>query len=119
MAYVDGFVLPVPKKNIKDYQKIAKKASKIWMEHGALAYHEAEADDNDAKGMVSFPELAKVKTGETVVFAWIVYKSKAHRDSVNKKVMKDPRMATMCGSAGMPFDPKRIAYGGFKTLVEA
>ncbi|MBK8268525.1 MAG: DUF1428 domain-containing protein [Planctomycetes bacterium] len=116
--YVDGFLLPVPKKNLKAYEAIAKKASKIWKEYGALSYCESVGDDLDIKGMVPFPKTIKTKPGETVVFSWIVYKSKAHRDKVNKQIMKDPRIAAMCDPKNMPFDCKRMAYGGFKTLVE-
>jgi uncharacterized protein YbaA (DUF1428 family) len=118
MAYVDGFVLPVPKKNIKAYEGMAKIAAKVWMEHGALAYHECVGDDLAVQFGMPFTKLAKLKPSETVVFAWIVYKSKAHRDKVNAKVMKDPRLNCMEGKK-MPFDVKRMAYGGFKTLVEA
>ena len=118
MAYVDGFVLAVPEKNIEAYTKMAKQASKIWKEHGALEYHECVGDDMDVKFGVPFPKVAKAKPGETVVFAWIVYKNRKHRDSVNAKVMKDPRL--QCPDPkDMPFDCKRMGYGGFKTLVKA
>ncbi len=117
--YVDGFVLPLPTKNIAEYRRIAQKASKIWREHGALEYRECLADDVDVKGMVSFPRLAKAKPGETVVIAWIVFKSRAHRDRVNAKVMADPRLAEMMEEKNTPFDFKRMAYGGFTTLVSA
>jgi uncharacterized protein YbaA (DUF1428 family) len=119
MKYVDGFVLPIPKKNLEVYRRIAQKAGKIWREHGALEYRECAGDDLDVKMGVSFRRTAKVKSGETVVFAWIVFKSRAHRDAVNAKVMKDPRMAGMMDEGPMPFDIKRMAYGGFKTLVDA
>lgn len=119
MSYVDGFVLPVPKKKLKAYVKLAQAASKIWMEYGALEYRECVLDDGDVKMGVPFPKNAKAKAGETVVFAWIVYKSKAHRDRVNAKIMKDPRIANMCDPEDMPFDCKRMVYGGFKTLVQA
>jgi uncharacterized protein YbaA (DUF1428 family) len=119
MSYVDGFVLPVPKKKVKAYVKIAQLAGKIWKEHGALEYFECALDDTNTKFGLPFPKLAKVKAGETVVFAWIVYKSKAHRDRVNAKVMKDPRMSDMGDPKDMPFDMKRMTYGGFKVLVEA
>lgn len=115
--YVDGYVLPVPKKNLKAYRRIAQKAGKIWREHGALEYRECAGDDLNVKGLVPFPRQVKLKPGETVVFAWVVFKSRAHRDRVNAKVMKDPRLADMCVDA-MPFDVKRMAYGGFKTLVD-
>lgn len=118
MHYVDGFVLPVPKKNLKAYVQMAKKASKIWREHGALDYKECVGDDLDSKMGVPFPRQIKVKPGETVVFAYIVYKSRAHRDHVNAKVMKDQRIKNMCDEKSMPFDVKRMAYGGFKILVD-
>jgi uncharacterized protein YbaA (DUF1428 family) len=119
MNYVDGFVLAVPKKKLDAYFRMAKKASKIWREHGALEYREAAGDDLNVKFGVPFTKLSKTKPGETVVFAWIVYKSRAHRDSVNAKVMKDPRMNDMCDPKDMPFDCKRMAYGGFKIMVAA
>ena len=118
MNYVDGFVLPVPKKNLAAYRRMSKQAGKIWREHGALEYRECAGDDLAIKMGVPFPKLAKVKPGETVVFAWIVYKSRAHRDRVNKKVMSDPRLASV-GPKEMPFDVKRMGYGGFKVFVEA
>jgi len=117
MAYVDGFVLPVPTKNIAAYKRIAQKAGKIWREHGALEYRECVGDDLDTKFGVPFARTVKAKRGETVLFAWIVYKSRAHRDRVNAKVMKDPRL-TLEQNA-MPFDVKRMVYGGFKILVDA
>ena len=119
MAYVDGFVLPVPKKNLKAYFQMAKKAGKIWREHGALEYRECVGDDLKVKMGLPFPRLAKLKPGETVVFSWIVYKSRAHRDRVNAKVMKDSRITGMCDEKSMPFDVKRMAYGGFKVVVAA
>ena len=118
MSYVDGFVLPVPADKIDQYRRIAQKAGKIWREHGALAYCECVGDDLETKMGVPFPKSAKVKQGETVVFAWIVFKSRAHRDKVNAKVMKDPRMQEMGDPKDMPFDCKRIVYGGFKAIVE-
>lgn len=118
MPYVDGFVLPVPKKNLKDYAKIARAAGKIWREHGALEYRECAGDDLDSKFGVPFPKSVKLKPDETVVFAWIVFKSRAHRDRVNAKVMKDPRMDEMMKGKPMPFDVKRMMYGGFKVLVD-
>ena len=117
MSYVDGFLLPVPKKNLEAYRRIARVASKVWRDHGALDYRECAGDDLNVKFGVGFPKLMKPKRGETVVFAYIAYKSRAHRDAVNKKVMKDPRIAAMQGQK-MPFDCKRIVYGGFKTIVE-
>jgi len=116
--YVDGYVLPVPKKNVQAYRRIAQKAGKIWRKHGALEFRECVGDDLRVKGFVPFPRLARVKPGETVLFSWIVYRSRAHRDRVNAKVMKDPRIAKM-GPAKMPFDVRRMAYGGFKVLVDA
>lgn len=117
--YVDGFVLPLRKKNVKMYRSIAQKAGKVWREHGALEYFECIGDDLKIKGTGSFLRQAKSKPGETVVFAWITYKSRAHRDRVNAKVMKDPRLAKMMDPKAMPFDVKRMAYGGFKVLVDA
>jgi uncharacterized protein YbaA (DUF1428 family) len=117
MKYVDGFVLPVPKKNVRTYRRIAQQAGKIWREHGALEYRECVGDDLKVKMGLPFPRLAKTKPNETVCFSWIVYKSRKHRDSVNKKVMNDPRMAKMMQIA-MPFDVKRMAYGGFSVLVD-
>lgn len=119
MRYVDGFVLPVPKKSLKAYFQMAKKASKIWREHGALEYRECLGDDLNVKYGLPFPSLAKLKPGETMVFSWIVYKSRAHRDRVNAKVMKDPRINNLCDEKSMPFDVKRMAYGGFKVIVSA
>ncbi|GIK16390.1 MAG: hypothetical protein BroJett003_13540 [Planctomycetota bacterium] len=119
MAYVDGFVLPVPTKNLAAYRKIAKKAGKIWREYGALEYRECVGDDLDVHCGVPFPKLVKPKAGETIVFSWIVYKSKAQRDKVNAKIMTDPRIAAMCDPKATPFDCKRMCYGGFKVLVEA
>jgi uncharacterized protein YbaA (DUF1428 family) len=119
MRYVDGFVLPVPKRSLQTYRGIARKAGKVWRDHGALEYIEAAGDDLKVKWATRFPKLARAKPGETVVFSWIVYKSRAHRDRVNKKVMKDPRMVKMMDPKKMPFDVKRMAFGGFKILVDA
>ena len=116
MSYVDGFVVPVPKKNLAAYRVLSKKAGKIWREHGALEYRECAGDDLAPQGAVPFTKIMKLKPGETVVFAWIVFKSRAHRDRVNAKVMKDPRLAS-AGEKDMPFDMKRMLYGGFTTLV--
>lgn len=116
--YIDGFVLAVPKKKLSEYKKIAQKAGKIWMEHGALEYIECSADDMKVQMGVPFPKLTKLKTGETVLFSWIVYKSRSHRNAVNAKVMKDKRMKTMGEAKDMPFDCKRMSYGGFKVLVD-
>ena len=117
MTYVDGFLLPIPKKNLAAYKKIARLACKVWLEHGALAYHECEGEDLKIPPTLSFVEAAKAKKSETVVFAYIVYKSRAHRDRVNKAVMADKRIQKM-GSQKMPFDCTRIFYGGFRSLVE-
>lgn len=119
MRYVDGYVLPVPTKNLQNYRRIALKAGKIWREHGALDYKECFGDDLDVKGLVPFPRQVKLKRGETVVFSWIVFKSRAHRDRVNAKVMKDPRLANMMNAKSLPFDVKRMLYGGFKIAVDA
>jgi len=120
MPYVDGFVLAVPKKNVQAYRRMASAAGKIWKEHGALEFRECVGDDLDIKpGMgTSFLRTAKAKRGETVFFSYITYKSRAHRDRVNAKVMRDPRMSKMMDGKKMPFDVKRMAYGGFKTLVD-
>ena len=117
--YVDGFVIPIAKKNLAAYRKISRKAGKIWRELGALDYRECVGDDLAVKGMRSFMTVAGAKAGETVVFSWIVYKSKAHRNRVNALIMKDPRIEKMMGGEPMPFDVARMAYGGFKTIVEA
>lgn len=114
--YVDGFVLPIPKKNVAAYKRLATMASKVWRDHGALDYRECVGDDLNVQCGMPFTKLVKLKAGETVAFAWIVYKSRAHRDSVNKKVMKDPRLAAI-DPTKMPFDMKRMTCGGFKTLV--
>jgi uncharacterized protein YbaA (DUF1428 family) len=116
MAYVDGFVLPVPKKNLQAYRRIAQKAGRIWREHGALEFRECVGDDLNVRMGVSFPRRIKLKPGEAVVFSWIVFKSRAHRDAVNARVMKDPRLAM--DPKAMPFDPRRMLYGGFKVLVD-
>jgi len=119
MRYVDGYVLPVPKKNVQAYRRIAQKAGKVWRDHGALDYKECAGDDLNVKFGVPFPRMMKVKPGETVIFSWIVFKSRAHRDRVNAKVMKDPRLAKMMVPKAMPFDVKRMVYGGFKVVVDA
>jgi uncharacterized protein YbaA (DUF1428 family) len=118
MRYVDGYVLPLPKKHLQTYVRIARKAGKVWREHGALEFRESVGDDLNVKGMVPFPRRIKLKPGETVVFSWIVFKSKADRDRVNAKVMKDPRLAKMMDPKAMPFDTKRMVYGGFKIVVD-
>jgi uncharacterized protein YbaA (DUF1428 family) len=119
MRYIDGFVLPVPKKNLKAYRRMARKAGKIWREHGALEYRECAGDDLNVKMGAPFPRMVKLKPGETIVFSWIAYKSRGHRDRVNAEVMKDLRIKGMCDPKSMPFDVKRMGYGGFTILVEA
>jgi uncharacterized protein YbaA (DUF1428 family) len=119
MKYVDGYVLPVPKKNLPTYRRMAQKAGKIWREYGALQFCECVGDDLEVKIAASFPRTIKLKPGEVVVFSWIVFKSRAHRDSVNAKVMKDPRFKKMMDPKAMPFDSKRMVYGGFKFMVDA
>ena len=116
--YVDGFVVPVPQDKLDAYRRMARKAGKIWKEHGALEYVECVADDVKPGKVTSFPQAVKLKADETVVFSWIVYKSRSHRDSVNAKVMSDPRLASMMDPKAMPFDSKRMFWGGFKTLLE-
>ena len=116
--YVDGFILPVPKANVEAYRRMARKAGKIWREHGALDYKECVADDVQPGKVTSFPQSVKLKPGETVVFSWIVYKSRAQRDRINAKVMKDPRMADMMSAKDMPLDAKRMFWGGFKVIVD-
>jgi uncharacterized protein YbaA (DUF1428 family) len=118
MSYVDGYVLPVRKKNLRAYARMAQKAGKIWREHGAIEFHECVADDVKPGKYTSFPQSVKLKPGETVIFSWIVFKSRPHRDSVNAKVMKDPRLAEMMDPKALPFDGKRMFWGGFKVLVE-
>ena len=117
MSYVDGFVIPIPRKNLRAYANMARAAGKIWRDHGALDYKECVGDDLQTKWGMPFPRLTKLKRGETVLFSYIVYKSRAHRDRVNAKVMKDPRLAKM--PKKMPFDMKRMVYGGFKVVVDA
>jgi len=121
VKYVDGFVLAVPKKNLLAYRQMAQKAGKVWRKYGALEYFECVGDDLNAKWAgIKFPRTVRAKPGETVVLSFIVFKSRAHRDRVNAKVMKDPRLAKMMDPKSMmPFDVKRISYGGFKILVDA
>jgi uncharacterized protein YbaA (DUF1428 family) len=119
MAYVDGFIVPVPKKKLDAYRRIARLAGKVWRDHGALDYKECVADDVKMGKWTSFPRSVKRKPSETVVFAWISYKSRAHRDKVNAKVMKDKRIAKMMNPKAMPFDAGRMIYGGFKVIVSA
>ena len=118
MAYVDGFVVPVPKRKLQAYRRMAQKAGKVWREHGALEYRECIADDVKWGKRTSFPRSVKQKPGETVVFSYIVYKSRADRDRVNKKVMKDKRLVGMMDLKTLPFDARRMIYGGFKLLVD-
>ena len=119
MSYVDGFIVPVPKKNLQAYRRMAQKAGKVWRDHGALEYRESVADDVKVGKWTSFPRSVKRKAGETVVFSWIVYKSRGDRDRILKKVMKDKRLAKMMDPKAMPFDGKRMIYGGFKIVVDA
>ncbi|HEX5932141.1 MAG TPA: DUF1428 domain-containing protein [Methyloceanibacter sp.] len=119
MPYVDGFVIPVPKKKLVAYRSMARKAGKVWREYGALDYKECVADDVKMGKRTSFPRSVKKKPNETVVFSYIVYKSRAHRDKINAKVMKDKRIAGMMDMSAMPFDVKRMIYGGFKVIVDA
>jgi uncharacterized protein YbaA (DUF1428 family) len=119
MVYVDGFIVPVPKKNVAAYGRLARKAGKIWREYGALEFKECVADDVKMGKRTSFPRSVKRKPNETVMFSYIVYKSRKDRDRINAKVMKDPRLAKMMDMKDMPFDAKRMIYGGFKVLVDA
>jgi uncharacterized protein YbaA (DUF1428 family) len=118
MSYVDGYVLPVPKSNLEKYREIATKAGKIWREHGALEYRECVADDVKSGEVTSFPQAVKLKDDETVIFSYIVFESRQHRDEVNAKVMSDPRLADMMDPKSMPFDGKRMFWGGFSPIVE-
>jgi len=118
MAYVDGFVVPVPKRKLDAYVRMARRAGRVWMDHGALEYHECVADDVKPGKVTSFPQSVKLKAGEVVVFSWIVYKNRRDRDRINKLVMADPRLADMMDPKAMPFDGKRMFWGGFKTIVE-
>ncbi|HUP29175.1 MAG TPA: DUF1428 domain-containing protein [Usitatibacter sp.] len=117
--YVDGFVLPVPKRKLAAYKRLARLGSKVWLDHGALEYHEAVADDVKPGKVTSFPQAVKLKKGETVIFAWVIYKSRRDRDRVMAKVMEDPRLAAMMDPKKLPFDGKRMFWGGFKTIIEA
>jgi uncharacterized protein YbaA (DUF1428 family) len=119
MAYVDGFIVAVPKKNLEAYRSMARKAGKVWREHGALEYREWVAEDVKVGKLTSFPRSVKLKPGETVVFSWITYKSRAQRDRVNAKVMSDKRLADMMNIKSLPFDAKRMIFGGFESLVQA
>lgn len=118
MPYVDGFLLAIPKKNLRVYRRMAAKAGRVWREHGALEYRECAADDLKSEMGFSFTKAARAKAGETVFFSWIVYKSRAHRERVVRKAMTDPRLASMMDPKNMPFDLKRMAYGGFRVVVD-
>ncbi len=117
-SYVDGFVVPVPRRKLAAYRAMSRKGGKVWREHGALEYTECVADDVKPGKYTSFPQSVKLKANEVVVFAWIRYKSRRHRDQVNAKVMKDPRLASMMDPRKMPFDGKRMFWGGFRTFVD-
>src|SRR5262245_22402909 len=117
-AYVDGFVVPVPKRNLAAYRKMARTAGKVWLEHGAIDYHECVADDVKPGKLTSFPRSVKLKPNETVVFSWITYKSRKHRDRINARVMADERLKSMADLKSLPFDAKRMIYGGFESLVK-
>jgi uncharacterized protein YbaA (DUF1428 family) len=117
MSYVDGFVVPVPRKNLPAYRRMAKKTGRIWKEYGALDYQEWVGDDTPVGKLTSFPRSVKLKRGEIVIFAWVVYKSRADRDRINAKVTKDPRLADIVSGKNLPFDGKRLIYGGFKLLL--
>ena len=118
MSYVDGFVVPVPKKKLKAYRNMAAKAGKLWREYGATGFYECAADDVSKGKRTSFPRSVKLKSNETVIFSFIIYRSRAERDRINAKVMKDPRLAKMMNVKDVPFDMKRMIYGGFKTIVK-
>jgi len=118
--YIDGFVLPIAQDKVEEYRAIASQAAAIWREHGALEYRECAGEALEGQeGLVSFPAMAGAKPGETVIFAYAVFESRAHRDEVNAKIFSDPRMAEFCKEGAMPFDCSRMAYGGFQTIVEA
>ena len=116
--YVDGFVIPVPRRNVAQYRRLAVKAARVFREHGALEVVEALSDDVKPGKLTSFPQSVKLKAGEVVMFSWIAYRSRRHRDAVNAKVMADPRMAAMMVGRNLPFDSKRMVYGGFRSLVQ-
>jgi len=118
MSYVDGFLLPIPKKNLEAYRRMARTAGKVWREHGALDYKECVADDVKPGKWTSFPQAVKLKPGEAVWFSWILYKSRKHRDRVLKKVMQDKRLSGMMDPKKMPFDGRRMMWGGFKVMVD-
>lgn len=116
--YVDGFVIPIPKRNLARYRRIARRAGIIWMEYGAVDYRECIGDDLDVKGIVSFRRLLRLKPSETAIFSWITYRSKAERKKINARVMKDPRIVRMIEDTDSPFDMRRMTYGGFRTIVD-
>lgn len=118
MPYVDGFVVPVPKENLEKYREIASNAGAVWREHGALEYRECVADDVKPGELTSFPQSVRLESNETVIFAWIVFESRRHRDEVNAKVMSDPRISQMQDPSKMPFDMKRMFFGGFEVIVD-
>ncbi len=122
MSYVDGFVMAVPKKNLAAYKRLARRAGKVWIEHGALAYVETVGDDlpkpSSKKGPLTYARMVQAKKTDLIVFSWIVYRSRASRDRVMKRVLADPRLAGMADPAALPFDVDRMAWGGFKPLVE-
>lgn len=118
MSYVDGFVVPVPKAKIDAYREMSDKAGKIWREYGALQFRECIADDVKPGKLTSFPQSVDLKSDETVVFSWIVFESRAQRDEINAKVMKDPRLADMMDPKTLPFDATRMIYGGFDVLID-
>ena len=118
MPYVDGFVVPVQKRKVEKYKQMARKMARIWRDHGALAYTETMADDVKPGKVTSFPQAVKLKPGEVVWLSFVTFKNRAHRDRVNKKAMKDPRVARIMGSGEMPFDMKRIFFGGFKVMID-
>lgn len=117
--YVDGFLLPLPRKNLDTYRRLARAASKVFLEHGAIEYVECVGDDLKIKGMVPFTKRAGTKPSEVVIFSWVVYRSKKARDRANAKIMSDPRIEKMMKTFGMPFDMKRMSMGGFEVLVDA
>ncbi|NOS68456.1 MAG: DUF1428 domain-containing protein [Verrucomicrobia bacterium] len=116
--YIDGFVIPVAKNKIAAYRRLARRAAKMWKDHGALDFRESSGDDLEVKGMTPFGRFAKTKPGETVVFSWVIFKSRKHRDQANASIMNDPRMAALGEASNKIIDCKRIAYGGFKTIVQ-
>ena len=118
MSYIDGMVVPVPKKNLTAYKRMSRQCGKVWLEHGALSYNECVADDVKPGKVTSFPQAVKLKPDEVVVFSWIVYKSRKDRDRANKKVMADPRLAHLMSPKNLPFDGKRMFWGGFKPIVQ-